>query len=61
MNLLEDMAAEMQASKAWPAVFGAGSAQVLARAALTVLRRRGYLNELGIEAARQEPRKGAEE
>lgn len=38
MSKLEQVARAMQASKAWPAVFDAGSAEELARAALSAIR-----------------------
>ena len=41
-DVTETIARAMQESAAWPAVFGAGSAETLARAAITALEAQGY-------------------
>ena len=41
-NIVETIARAMQESAAWPAVFGAGSAETLARASVTALEAAGY-------------------
>lgn len=42
-NIVETIARAMQESAAWPAVFGAGSAETLARASVTALEAAGYV------------------
>jgi len=50
-DLYDECATAMQGSEAWPAVFGAGTARLLAIVTIRVLRNRGLLNEYGIAAA----------
>jgi len=53
MNIIHEMASAMRGSKAWPAVFDAGSAEVLTMAALKVLRQRGFITAEGLIAIKQ--------
>ncbi|MGV1682933.1 hypothetical protein [Sphingopyxis sp. NJF-3] len=41
-NIIETMARAMQESRAWPAVYSGGTAEVLARAALAALTEAGF-------------------
>jgi hypothetical protein len=51
---VEEVARALCASKAWPAVFAAGSATVLAQAAITRLRELGFINDIGLAALKAE-------
>jgi len=57
-DLYDDCARAMQGSKAWPAVFEAGTARTLAIAAIAELRRQGLFNEYGIAAAQAADKAG---
>lgn len=51
---VEEVARALCASKAWPTVFAAGSATVLAQAAINRLRGLGFINDIGLAALKAE-------